>query len=661
MEILINNKKAFMKQNTSFDFISENSLFTGSESYTLTITFPLKGCPQNITIFGHLHRQDVMKDKILFDCEIHDKGFFKAGSITVTQINEVEVKTQFLEGRSEHNFYDNFDDVYLNELNLGYPNEQQRNPLNISAWNAWSLTSSEPRYVALPWVNNTSGNLQNGAKWNNDTQRYDWLNTGTALSFQPYLIYILKKICEVLGYTGSFSPLERAPYKYLLICNCLPSAWEAWNFAIALPHWTLTEFFEHLEYFLAGSFTVNHKARTISFKFISRIMSEAKNIRIDKVVNKYTVDVSRDNRADYLGSKNLKYAENENRNWIFRDCQWYINENKQNAVLYDHLSDLVNFARTLEISGYVRTERYRNGNHTGYSESFTRGYRFGSDGHKLYYARDVDTYFVMWCDRSELIREFSDGSKWYKYYNHLEPINQFGEYVVDKEADELEIRCVPVWIDDTEDDLGPCIFLECGDKGSAVGWTLDTQDDGTTSGGRVSEGGTSVGRSSGSTRRIFIGSARTENSKAVVVDETDYDSGALAHPQSVRTIEKGEIEKGNAYFDCLYMGFHDELTRQPHCLMHPCIDKIERGRGFEFLSTPYSMRLRELGLRQSEGVLDIDPMKKYNFSFLMNEIPDPRAIFFIEGGKYICEKITATFHEKTGRSQLLKGVFYKVV
>lgn len=659
MEILINGKKAFLKKNTSFEYISENSLFTGSESYTLTITFPLKGCPQNIAIFGHLHRQDVKKDKILFDCEIHDKGFFKAGSITVTQINEVEVKTQFLEGRSEHNFNDNFDDVYLNQINLGYPNAEQRNPNNSHPMQEWSLTSTDPNYVALPWVNNTSGNLQNGAKWNSEEERYVWLTPNIQLSFQPYLIYILKKICEVLGYTGHFEPLEQAPYKYLLICNCLPAAWEAWNFAIAMPHWTLTEFFEQLEYFLAGEFTINHKAKMIRFRFIKTVTTNAKNIRIDKVVNKYTVEVSKDNRADYLGSKNLKYAENDNRYWAYRDCRWYIEDNKKYAVVYDQFSQLLEYARTLEISGYKRTERYdRNGNHTGYSESFSRGYRRGTEGHKLFYARDVDTYFVMWCDKAELVSE-SGGSKWYKYYNHLEPINQFGKYVVDKEADDLELKCVPAWIDDTDDELGPCLFLECGDMGSAVAWTVDTGDDGASSSSSSGSGTVNVGNRSinGS---VSVGSSRVYNGPTYV-DETDYDSGALAQPQSVRTIEKGEIEKGDAYFDCLYMAFHDIYDRQYHYLLHPYTDKLTRERGFEFSTAPYSMRLEELGLRQSDGVLNIDPMKKYNFSFLMNEIPDPRAIFFIEGGKYICEKITATFHEKTGRSQLLKGVFYKVI
>jgi hypothetical protein len=103
MEILINNKLAALKQNTSFEYISENRLFSGSDDYTLSITFPLKDCAQNLAIFGNIHRADVDKSKVRFDCEIRDRSFYKFGTITITEISDTEVKTQFLEGRSEQN------------------------------------------------------------------------------------------------------------------------------------------------------------------------------------------------------------------------------------------------------------------------------------------------------------------------------------------------------------------------------------------------------------------------------------------------------------------------------------------------------------------------------------------------------------------------------
>lgn len=97
----------------------KNVCFHGSDGYILTITFPLKDCPENLAIFGHIDRANVVAQKVIFDCEIRDRGFYKFGSITITENNEAEVKTQFLEGRSEQNFDKTFDKVYINELDLG--------------------------------------------------------------------------------------------------------------------------------------------------------------------------------------------------------------------------------------------------------------------------------------------------------------------------------------------------------------------------------------------------------------------------------------------------------------------------------------------------------------------------------------------------------------
>lgn len=650
MEIVINGKLACLKKNTSFEYISENSMFTGSDSYTLTITFPLKDCPQNIAIFGHIHRHDVEKNKVVFNCEIRDRAFYKSGSIVVTQVSEVEVKTQFLEGRSEQNFDDTFDDVYLNQLALGYASAEERNPATNDPYSAWHVDSENPTYLALPWVNNTTGNLQNGAEFNSEDNTYSWMAPRVQLSFQPYLLYILRKICEVTGYTGDFSPLEVPPYKYLLICNCLPSAWGAFNFAVALPHWSLTEFFEQLEYFLAGEFTINHKAKTISFRFISTIAQSVTEVKIDRVVNKYTVEVSSDNRPDYLGAKNLVYAENDNRFWAYRDCQWYIDEHKEEAMVYEYLYQLVEYARTLETSGYYRTETAH-----GYRERYSRGYPNNSDGHKLFYARDVDTYFIMWCYKSEFITshhiETTDTTyNWYRYYNRLEPVNQFGKYIVDKEAEDIELKCVPAWIDDTDEEHGPCLFLECGDMGDAVLWTDETdEDEGTTSGSYTNPYGS------------FGGSRSGRDGATNWEDDTDYNSGALAQPRTARAIEKGEQKKDDAYFDCIYFAYQDIEARQYGYLPHPMIDGVYSDRPFYFKYSYYTMRLKDIGIAQSGLVKNIDPRKKYNFAFLADEIPDPRAVFYIDGGKYICEKITATFHEGTGRSQQLKGVFYRIV
>ena len=648
MEIIINGNLAVMKKNTSFEYISENSLFTGSDSYTLAITFPLKDCPENIRIFGHVHRKDVEKNKVVFDCEIMDRDFYKAGSITITQITEVEVKTQFLEGRSEQNYDDSFDEIRLNELNLGYPDAAQRNPANVSfntaCWNCYPTVN----WVALPWVNNTSGNMQNKV-YISESGDYSWAQSTKSITFQPYLVYILDKICEVLGYTGDFNAIRNSRYKYLIICNTLPSTWAPWNFAIALPSWTLTEFFEQLEIMMGGEFAINHKARTVTFEFSHRIAARTADEHIEKIVNRYTVEVTKENKSDYVGSKNLAYADNDNRMWAYKSCQWYIDDHKGEAVVYATLAELLAWAATQRISGYQRLETAH-----GYMESYTRGYEWNSEAHKLFYARDVDTYFIMWCYKAELlnsnhIESTNETLNWYKYYNRLEPVNQFGKKVVDRKAEETELSIVPAWIDDTDEALGQCLFLECGEVESSFSWTGEPGEVIPTSGG------------------VGYGNAHTGSGSTQGTDQTDYNSGALAQTKTGKAIAKGEKEKSDAYFDCLYVAYWDGYNRHPGKLPRPIVDKIELDADFTVKYTPYSLRINmpqeetdEYGFSM-KYTHEIDNSKKYTFSFFADVIPDPRALFFIEGGKYVCEKITATFHENTGKSQLLKGVFYRVM
>jgi len=114
------------------------------------------------------------------------------------------------------------------------------------------------------------------------------------------------------------------------------------------------------------------------------------------------------------------------------------------------------------------------------------------------------------------------------------------------------------------------------------------------------------------------------------------------------------------------VGFWDGLDRHPGKVPYPIVDSVEVTDDFREITTPYSLRINKKEEVDANGqpmnyVYRIDSKKKYNFSFLFDEIPDPRAVFYIDGGKYVCEKITATFHEGTGKSQLLKGVFYKII
>lgn len=505
--------------------------------------------------------------------------------------------------------------------------------------------------VALPWVNNNSGNIQNEAKYENGSWRWNWSQD---LTFQPYLIYILKKIFTSLGYEYDFSEIEYSEMRYLVICNAVPAAWELYDYAYALPHWSLTEFLEEVEKLLFGEFSINHRSRKVAFHFNKVTQNNTAPVEIKTIVNAYTTNINRDKNCDYVGLKNIKYADNDNRYWPYRSCQWYIREHGSEAVHFDTLNQLLQYAQTLKESGV-----YQGGSRTG--DLYCRGYRQGSDGHKLFFAEDVQQYFIMFCYDATQVKTTTVRDKeyhWYKYDNRLELINQFGAIEFEKDAEDEELNIVPAWIDDTDEEHGQMIFLECGEMGSVAILEEDTQS-GTGQHTITQTSGTfGVGLMESNNNPTSGIGART---CTPIVDETDYNDGALAQGKTGKAIERGEQDKSEEYFDRIYIGYWDGNNRITGKTPYPFTHTLITTNEFTKINFPYSLSLkRKTGYYGRMNIPEIDGKKKYNFSWIGDEIPDARAVFYIFGKKYLCEKITAQFTEN-GRSQLLKGVFYRII
>lgn len=604
MHIYVNNKLAALKKGTSFEYVSENRLFSGSDGYTLTITFPLKGCPENIAIFGHINRADVAAQKVIFDCEIRDKGFYKFGSITITEISETEVKTQFLEGRSEQNFDKTFDKVFINELDLGAPSTTYKS--SITPANAWYPEYSGCKCVALPWVNDYSGNIQNKAEHIVDDavqnrSHYEWSEDTTGLSWQPYLLYITKKICEAVGYTADFSKWEEVEeYKYLLICNTLPHAWYMPEFANALPHWTVEEYFEKLELFLGGEFDFDHRGKRITFAFTQATLAAKRPVCLEDVVEEHSTEVKvDDDRCEYLESKNLVYKDCDHEMWKFYSCDWFIKGWQNRVVKYNSMRELLDANRSY---------RTWNGQH-----------HRGGQIDKLLYAADCDAYFVIRPISRQQVIEWR-GNIIYVYYRYkcrLQPVNLFGGRIVseDEDAEQVEIEFVPAWIDDTEEKYGRVLFL------SFSGYDEDTN---TTS-----------------------------------EDDKDH---PFQKTHTVSSLEAGEKEKKSEYYDRIYIGWYDGSNYyQGGHLPYPNVENIVIADDWSnFNYAHFSLRINDRQIRRGQIIHNIEPKMKTTFKFIADSIPDVRSVFLIRGKRYVCEKMTATFTEN-GMSQLIKGVFYPIV
>ena len=603
MQIYINGKVAALKKGTTFEYVSENRLFSGSDGYTLTITFPLRGCPENIAIFGHINRADVAAQKVIFDCELRDKGFYKFGSITITEISETEVKTQFLEGRSEQNFDNTFDKIFINEIDLGEPSYLL--PSNITPSNAWNPEYSGCKWVALPWVNDYSGNIQNLAEYIVDDAaqhrgHYAW-NTDECrgLSWQPYLLYITKKICEAVGYTADFSKWEEEEeYKYLLICNTLPYSWYMPGFANALPHWTVEEYFEKLELFLGGEFDFDHRGKRITFSFTQATLAAKHPISLENVIEEHSTEVKVDeDRCEYLESKNLVYKDCDNIMWKFYSCDWFIKSWQNRVVRYDSMREL------LDANKWLAT----------WNGSSQRG----SNRDKLLYAADCDAYFVVRAVSRKVVRYDSIFKRLvFEYKCRLQPVNLFGGRIVnaDEDAEQVEIEFVPAWIDETEEKYGRVLFLSF--------------------------------------------SSFDEDIHTTGEDEEQY---PFLNTTSLYALAAGEKEKKTEYYDRIYIGWYDGSNYyQGTGLPYPNVEDIVIADDWSnFNYAHFSLRLNDSRVKRGQIIHSINPKMRSSFKFLADNIPDVRSVFLIRGKRFICEKVTAIFSEN-GMSQLLKGVFYPI-
>lgn len=642
MNLIVDGKPAFIKSGSSFEFIAENRLFMGRDSYTLTLTFPLRDCPQNRAIFANLERMDISKDKLFYDCIIQSKSFSTVGSLLVTGVSETEIKCQFTEGRCEQTATNPFEETYINSLDLGeQPSEGYFTPRE-----AWGSIDSGRSEVALPWINeayplefnNGVTYSDNGYLWaksvsDGSASRYNPGASGTHrpttspepsesmsarwLSWQPYLIVIAKRICDAVGYTYNFDDWEASDYRHLIICNTLPSSWDNDNlrdYNQMLPKWTVSEFFEKLELLLMCEFNINHKTKHIDFQFTKAALKKIEPVELDNVTYTYSADITTDNNScSYLGVKRLAYKECDHSMQPYYACDWFVADTYSSK--YDTLAQLVesNKKRYLTASDGRKYPAY--GKNASLWE-MDGGAMIYDNVHMLLYARDVDTYFVFRSIGTEAVDGYRPGG--YAQIYVLQPVNVFGSGCIESDdVDNEEIEFVPVCVSDTyvsaDDDHGYMMYLS-------------------------------------------FSSYQDEKST-----ELSTEPNAIMQPMTSSKIEDGEKEEKSEYYNVIYVGFWDGTVPNEGKTPYPMIDTVNVTQDYTFFSNHLPDLRLSSGARNIQSQLPaIDPKQKFKFSFISDTIPNPRAVFYIRGKRYVCEKITATFTEN-GMSQLLKGEFYPII
>ncbi|MCM1490691.1 MAG: hypothetical protein NC095_07690 [Muribaculum sp.] len=599
LTILIDGKRAAIKESCSFELVAENSRFDKSDSYTLDISFPLKDCPQNVEIFGMMFRKDASPSKYTFSCDIIDKAFQMSGSVIVTEFSETEVKCQFLEGKSGASLTSPLSDIYINEIKIASPDTNKNNITPRTAWD------KSRECVALPWVNNDTGIMQNKTSYNASPGTIAWSNDCLGLSWMPYLTTVIKGICKAIGFSCDISAIENdESLKYLLVCNALPYAWYNPEVAIALPHWTVEEFFSNLEDFLFGEFRIDLIGKSVSFRSAKDIYENAGVVEIKTDINEFSADVFvRDSECKALDVANISYQESDHQMQKFYDCNWLVKmfRSNGNVLEYDTLEDLM--------------EAHQG----GFQFIDDKGHRNSNMG-KLYYVRDMDKYF---CTRT--IYKNSDEKTWKL---DLQPVNEFGARIIDDSDGykKVELKFVPACIDMTDLTYGYTLF---------------------------NSPGSTYGDSNSSEVSI-------EDADATLPSTSGDDGNHRGNDSAVDMVIRGESNSEQSeFYDRIYLGWWDGIKQ-----FSGATNPFPNVSDSLHIWKPISVRnlICNFSLASKDSVFnryanDIDTSVRYNIKFISDSLPNPKSIFLIKGRKYICEKLTASVTVR-GMSSLIKGVFW---
>ena len=456
----------------------------------------------------------------------------------------------------------------------------------------------------------------------------------------PFLIFIFKKIFDALEYTYDIQAWEASRYKWLLICNCVPGAWNKTNWAYVLPRWSVTEFLEELEKLMNCQFVVDSVNKTVKMSFPSTA-SASQNVVEIKAINEFTAIKTEEDESEYEENMGKKYADVDSE--IF----------------------------TAMVSTIPRDELQRQ-DQLGPGRHFVQ---FPVDEH-FQTVRDIAEYACTTNPTEDIMRYNTKGcykpyplfefyvpkGKFCKFdYDNGDTINpkrnidstQFyaqrvGEFapIEPKETDgkSIELKIVPAIIDEIDYDFA--VFLDPGE--------MKTEDD-------IYED------YDGSTTKGDIYLRKYDKTDPVEV----YDKIFVAFWNAAifdefiqeRTLDTQRWERHATGSASWWEFVYDTITKRQ--IPHPIISNYEPVWAESVLYPTYfkfsaNEKKYSLALEASNVVnKTIDGRVKFTVKFIANDIPDVGSVFIISGQQFLCKKITATITER-GISQMLKGEFYRI-
>lgn len=307
IQFFVKNKEVVLPDDYSFMIIDENPEITSDGVFTLDITSSLLEA-KNAIAFEFLNRLN--KETITKTAEAYliDDGSVRNGMIIISSNDEVSVTYQFIAGNSELKYIAK-NEKKIWQLDWG---EETAIDFNRALASINSPGYGDMNFICTPVALDSIVANKFTVSAYNDANPFQ-INGVDNIIMQPYLLYYINKLPELLGYTLVSNILnddERAKKMYII------NSVNTLKYADALPDWTITEFKEEVENIFNVSFIVDPASKSISIESLSSSITNKKIVN-PIVLDSYGRDLNQNSKSLKINFTKISYYLNSNKffNW----------------------------------------------------------------------------------------------------------------------------------------------------------------------------------------------------------------------------------------------------------------------------------------------------------------------------------------------------------
>ena len=294
----------------SFEMLRENPFFNRRGDYTYDIDISLRD-PHNRAIYNHINRLTATsrpqnrRARLLCDGHV-----IADGTEVILKLEGDMLKVQIVAGNSELNYLTADENLRIREMDFGtiptptnamarqtalkvFPDADYVFPQTIVDLAEVSQAHTfDDQEEYENWQKRVYLNLCDISTGGNDVVYWE----GTTLKPMPFVLYVVERFIQQLGYTVGSNELRNDERWCKLI---IIHGYDTLEIARMLPDWTAAEFLSQIETFFNCIITVNPITRVVDIKSCQTFLTgtQTTEIRQEDIVD----DFERDYESDEVG------------------------------------------------------------------------------------------------------------------------------------------------------------------------------------------------------------------------------------------------------------------------------------------------------------------------------------------------------------------------